>query len=166
MPQIHLRGIQLHYEDQGAGTPIVFVHGHPFDHTMWKYQVPRFSSDHRLIMPDLRGYGKTEVVPGKVMMDEMALDILHLLEALQIESAVLCGLSMGRRGTPGPRGAERPHILSIKNQRPDPDRSRGRRLLYTARYCKADERCHSRRQAGPYPRGRSSSEYGDTGCIQ
>jgi len=46
-------------------------------------------------MPDLRGYGRTEVTPGRVMLDEMALDILHLLDALQIEQAVLCGLSMG-----------------------------------------------------------------------
>jgi len=62
---------------------------------MWRYQVPRFSTTHRLIMPDLRGYGRTDVTSGKVMLDEMALDILHLLEILQIETAVFCGLSMG-----------------------------------------------------------------------
>ncbi len=95
MPQIHLRGIQIYYEDLGAGTPIVFVHGHPFDHTMWNYQVPHFSNTHRLILPDLRGYGRSEVVPGRVMMDEMALDILHLLAALQLGQVILCGLSMG-----------------------------------------------------------------------
>jgi len=95
MPQLPIRGIELHYDDRGEGTPIVLVHGHPFDHTMWKYQVPRFAPDHRLIMPDLRGYGRTDVIPGKVMLDEMALDIVHLLDALQIDSAVFCGLSMG-----------------------------------------------------------------------
>jgi pimeloyl-ACP methyl ester carboxylesterase len=95
MQQLYIRGIQLNYEDQGTGTPIIFVHGHPFDHTMWKYQVPRFSTEHRLIMPDLRGYGRTDVTPGRVMLDEMALDILHLLEALRISTAVFCGLSMG-----------------------------------------------------------------------
>jgi len=95
MPQLPIRGIQLHYDDRGEGSPIIFVHGHPFDHTMWKYQVPRFSPEHRLIMPDLRGYGRTDVTPGKVMLDEMALDIRHLMEALHIDSAVLCGLSMG-----------------------------------------------------------------------
>jgi pimeloyl-ACP methyl ester carboxylesterase len=62
---------------------------------MWKYQVPDFAKDHRLIMPDLRGYGRTEVTPGRVMLDEMALDILHLLEALEIDRAIFCGLSMG-----------------------------------------------------------------------
>ena len=46
-------------------------------------------------MPDLRGYGRTEVIPGRVMLDEMALDILHLLDSLHIEKAVFCGLSMG-----------------------------------------------------------------------
>jgi len=95
MQQLYIRGAQLNYEDLGTGTPIIFIHGHPFNHTMWKYQVPRFSTDHRLIMPDLRGYGRTDVTPGKVMLDEMALDILHLLEALDIHRAVFCGLSMG-----------------------------------------------------------------------
>lgn len=95
MPQLPIRGIQLNYDDQGSGDPIVFVHGHPFDHSMWKYQVPRFSKEYRLIMPDLRGYGKTGVTPDRVMLDEMALDILHLLEALSIDSAIFCGLSMG-----------------------------------------------------------------------
>lgn len=95
MPKLPIRGIQLNYEDQGKGSTIVFVHGHPFNHTMWKYQVPRFSKDHRLIMPDLRGYGQTDVTPGRVMLDEMALDILHLLGALKIDTAVFCGLSMG-----------------------------------------------------------------------
>ncbi len=95
MPQLSIRGIQLHYDDHGKGTPVVFVHGHPFNRTMWRYQVPRFSADHRLIMPDLRGYGRTDVVPGRVMLDEMALDILHLLDALQIDTAVFCGLSLG-----------------------------------------------------------------------
>jgi len=62
---------------------------------MWKYQVPRFSAEYRLIMPDLRGYGETVAVTPKTMLDEMALDILHLLEALQIDRAIFCGLSMG-----------------------------------------------------------------------
>lgn len=95
MPQLPIRGIQLYYEDHGKGPAIIFVHGHPFNHTMWKYQVPDFAKDHRLIMPDLRGYGRTEVTPGRVMLDEMALDILHLLEALEIDEAIFCGLSMG-----------------------------------------------------------------------
>ena len=95
MPQQKIRGIDLYYEEQGKGTPIVFVHGHPFNHTMWKYQVPRFSQKYRLIMPDLRGYGRTDITPGRVMLDEMALDILHLLDALQIRQAIFCGLSMG-----------------------------------------------------------------------
>ena len=46
-------------------------------------------------MPDLRGYGRTGVTPGRVLLDEMALDILHLQESLGIEQAVFCGLSMG-----------------------------------------------------------------------
>jgi pimeloyl-ACP methyl ester carboxylesterase len=95
MPELTIRGIRLHYDDKGSGRPIVFVHGHPFNNTMWQYQVSHFSKEYRLIIPDLRGYGRTEITPGRVMLDEMALDILHLLDALEIEQAIFCGLSMG-----------------------------------------------------------------------
>jgi pimeloyl-ACP methyl ester carboxylesterase len=95
MPQLSIRGIRLHYDEKGSGQPIVFVHGHPFNNTMWQYQLTQFSNQYRLIMPDLRGYGQTETTPGRVMLDEMALDLLHLLDALQIEQAIFCGLSMG-----------------------------------------------------------------------
>jgi 3-oxoadipate enol-lactonase len=47
------------YEDRGTGPALLLVHGHPFDHTMWQPQIDRFSRTHRVIAPDLRGYGAT-----------------------------------------------------------------------------------------------------------
>ena len=90
-----IRGIQLTYDDLGNGNAFVFVHGHPFNRSMWKYQSGYFSGEYRLIMPDLRGYGQSEHLSPKILLDEMALDIAHLLEVLHIERAVFCGLSMG-----------------------------------------------------------------------
>lgn len=97
MPATKIRGIQLVYDDLGKenANVIVFVHGHPFNRSMWKYQAGSFSTDYRLIIPDLRGYGETQAATQKTLLDEMALDLSHLLEELHIDRAVFCGLSMG-----------------------------------------------------------------------
>jgi 3-oxoadipate enol-lactonase len=97
MPIKKIRGIQLSYDDLGPkeGQPIVFIHGHPFNRSMWDEQVVYFKDQYRLILPDLRGYGQTEVTPLRVLLDEMALDIAHLLEELGVSQAIFCGLSMG-----------------------------------------------------------------------
>ncbi|MBB6502996.1 alpha/beta fold hydrolase [Pedobacter cryoconitis] len=90
-----IRGINIAYDDLGSGEPIVFIHGHPFNRSMWKYQTVHFAQNYRLILPDLRGYGETDLGGSKVMLDEMALDIAYLLDELNIEKAIFCGLSMG-----------------------------------------------------------------------
>jgi 3-oxoadipate enol-lactonase len=95
MPTATIRGIDLTYDDLGKGQPLVFIHGHPFNRSMWDRQVSHFRDRYRLILPDLRGYGETEVTTPRVMLDEMALDIIYLLDALAIEKAIFCGLSMG-----------------------------------------------------------------------
>lgn len=90
-----IRGIRLAYDDIGQGQPVVFIHGHPFNRSMWDPQVGHFRDRYRLILPDLRGYGQTDVTTPRVMLDEMALDIVHLLDQLDIGKAIFCGLSMG-----------------------------------------------------------------------
>jgi 3-oxoadipate enol-lactonase len=95
MASKRIRGINIAYDEMGAGDALVFIHGHPFNRSMWDYQVDHFKGDYRLILPDLRGYGDSDVSYPRVMLDEMALDIAHLLDELGIEQAVLCGLSMG-----------------------------------------------------------------------
>ena len=127
MPTQFIRGIHLSYDDKGPidAPPIVFIHGHPFNRSMWDEQVAHFSNSYRLILPDLRGYGETGLPyetdassatrltsttnpadgsrstsaaaapPTKTLLDEMALDIAHLLETLNIRHAIFCGLSMG-----------------------------------------------------------------------
>lgn len=95
MPIKKIRGIHLAYDDLGQGQPLVFIHGHPFNRSMWDRQVDFFATNHRLILPDLRGYGESETSFPRVMLDEMALDIIHLLDELDIDKAVFVGLSMG-----------------------------------------------------------------------
>jgi 3-oxoadipate enol-lactonase len=100
MPTTPIRGITLAYDDlrpsTTAATPtLVFIHGHPFNRTMWAEQIAHFENDYRLILPDLRGYGESGITTPSVLLDEMALDIIHLLDELNIGKAAFIGLSMG-----------------------------------------------------------------------
>jgi pimeloyl-ACP methyl ester carboxylesterase len=89
-------GITIGYDDHGKGQPLVLVHGHPFNRSMWQPQVERFGrSGWRVIAPDLRGYGDTTVVPGKTTLETFARDIAALLDELGVDRAVVGGLSMG-----------------------------------------------------------------------
>lgn len=92
---IKVRGINVVYDDHGSGETIVFIHGQPFNRSMWDQQVVTFKTGYRLIVPDLRGYGESDIPSGITLLDELALDIIHLLEALQITKATFVGLSMG-----------------------------------------------------------------------
>ncbi|MGW8768491.1 alpha/beta fold hydrolase [Streptomyces sp. NPDC055815] len=85
------------FEDRGTGPALLLVHGHPFDHTMWQPQIDRFSRTHRVIAPDLRGYGATPLgaTTGSTGLGAFAEDLVALLDSLEIEECVLAGLSMG-----------------------------------------------------------------------
>ncbi|MEQ4208899.1 alpha/beta hydrolase [Actinopolymorpha sp. B17G11] len=96
MSKVTLDGITVGYTDEGSGEPLVLVHGHPFDRSMWQPQVAHFSRQGwRVIVPDLRGYGESTVVPGLTTLETFARDIAHLLEHLGIGHHVIGGLSMG-----------------------------------------------------------------------
>lgn len=79
----------------GEGIPLVLIHGHPFNRSMWRDQITAFSSRYRVIAPDLRGYGESEVVADKTMLQEFARDIAALLDNLNTNDIILVGLSMG-----------------------------------------------------------------------
>lgn len=77
-------------------TPLVLIHGHPFDHTMWNPQIEAFSATRQVIAPDLRGYGTSPLTPDTVTpLSRFAQDIEALLDESKVESCVLGGLSMG-----------------------------------------------------------------------
>ncbi|WP_435270727.1 alpha/beta fold hydrolase [Streptomyces sp. 1222.5] len=89
----------LAYEDKDPGVtnrvPLVLVHGHPFDRTMWHPQLAEFATGRRVIAPDLRGYGASPVTPGTVPLSRHAQDLADLLDLLRVDTFVLAGLSMG-----------------------------------------------------------------------
>jgi pimeloyl-ACP methyl ester carboxylesterase len=86
----------LAYDDDGPGPVVVLLHGFPLNRRMWSAQETSVGSIYRVIAPDLRGHGKSQAPEGIYTIDEMADDVIQLLNALQIrEPVVLGGLSMG-----------------------------------------------------------------------
>ncbi len=84
------------YTGGEKGHPLLLVHGFPLDHTIWQPQIDFFIDHCRVIAPDLRGFGGSDVTPGTVTMEQMADDLAGLLEALGVhEKVIFCGLSMG-----------------------------------------------------------------------
>ncbi|MDB5130951.1 MAG: hypothetical protein JWR02_700 [Mucilaginibacter sp.] len=84
------------YETAGQGVPVVLIHGHPFDHTMWGPQVRAFSDFYQVITPDLRGYGKSSLPdPANTRFEDYATDVILLMDHLNVDSFHLGGLSMG-----------------------------------------------------------------------
>lgn len=93
---IPVSDFNLSYDDLGEGDiPVIFLHGYPFSKEMWKQQLEFLQSTHRVIACDIRGFGKSTYEEGALSMDLFADDLLTFMYKLQIEKAIICGLSMG-----------------------------------------------------------------------
>lgn len=95
MPTLHTNGINLSYSDQGQGQPVLFLHGLGSRGEDWGFQVPIFATRYRVITADMRGHGESDKPPGPYSVSMMAADVAGLLDALDIDSAHIVGLSMG-----------------------------------------------------------------------
>ena len=94
-------GVQLHCEDTGAGTPIVFVHEFAGDGRSWEPQVRHFSRRWRCITYNARGYPPSEVPPDfeRYSQERVREDLRCVLEQLALPPAHIVGLSMGAFAT-------------------------------------------------------------------
>ncbi len=94
--QAVINEVLMHWREQGTGEPVLFIHAFPFHGGMWDGQLSALPPGWRGIAPDLRGFGRTSGSgAGPYTMDQYADDLAGLLDYLQLEHAVLCGLSMG-----------------------------------------------------------------------
>jgi len=94
--EVEIKGNKVSYFEEGKGEiPVIFIHGFPFDKSMWKDQVYALSSDHRAIAYDVRGYGNSHAGTEEFTVDQFADDLFLFMDALQIRKAIVCGLSMG-----------------------------------------------------------------------
>jgi pimeloyl-ACP methyl ester carboxylesterase len=95
MDAIDVNGIHLAYERRGKGTPMVLLHGFPLDHHVWDDIAPLLEDQFDLILPDLRGFGRSTTVDSLYGMEEFASDVAGLLDTLGIPKAAIVGHSMG-----------------------------------------------------------------------
>src|SRR5512147_218463 len=88
--------IELYYEDHGAGTPVVLIHGWPLSGASWEKQVAALlAAGHRVITYDRRGFGRSSQPSVGYDYDTFAEDLNRLLTALDLRDVALVGFSMG-----------------------------------------------------------------------
>ena len=95
MPWFENAGNRLWYEEYGAGTPIVFIHGWCMSSDVWVFQREGLSDFYRVITLDLRGHGKSSECFDGFQIKGCAGDILGLIEHLGLNRAILAGWSLG-----------------------------------------------------------------------
>jgi pimeloyl-ACP methyl ester carboxylesterase len=117
------------FVDEGRGDPIVLLHAFPLDGTMWDNERVALSRSRRVIVPDLRGFGRSGKLPPPGSLDEHADDVARIMDHVGIERAAVAGLSMG--GYIAFAFARRhPHRLLrlvLADTRSAPDSAEGRR---------------------------------------
>lgn len=93
---IPVNNFHLSYDDVGEGDiPVIFLHGFPFDKTMWQTQLDFLKSSQRLIACDIRGFGKSKDEDSTLSINMFADDLIDFMDKLSISKAIICGLSMG-----------------------------------------------------------------------
>ena len=136
----------LHHVESGSGRPVVLLHAFPMDSSLWATQRQSLAQGgHRVITPDLPGFGGSALAAEPPSLDVMADAVVGLLDELGIERAVVGGLSMGgyvtmallrrhpaascrRSSWPTPRRVPTPRMRPrIVRRSPPPSRPRGLR---------------------------------------
>ena len=89
--------ITVSYNDDGQdGAPvIIFIHGFPFNKSMWDKQFNALKNNYRVIAYDVRGHGNSDAGTGDFSIELFVKDLLNFMDALNIDKTMLCGLSMG-----------------------------------------------------------------------
>jgi pimeloyl-ACP methyl ester carboxylesterase len=90
--ELTLNGARINYERSGAGLPVIFLHAGLADSRMWGAQADDFAREFDVIRPDTRGFGRSEMPPGRWSPES---DLLGLIDALALKPAHLVGCSLG-----------------------------------------------------------------------
>lgn len=95
MPHVRVNDVDLFYAEQGAGDPVLFIHGLTWDHTLFDAQVEALKDRYRCIAVDLIGHGQSGDVDHDYSFFDLARYMAAFLDQIGVESAHLAGLSMG-----------------------------------------------------------------------
>ncbi len=95
MKRIRSADAEIAYEVLGSGPPVVLLHSFPMNHEIWLPAIQPLISDFRLVLPDLRGHGDSELGEGPALMEKHAADIVRIMDDAEIRRAPLVGNSIG-----------------------------------------------------------------------
>jgi pimeloyl-[acyl-carrier protein] methyl ester esterase len=87
-------GVKIHYEETGQGWPLVMLHGWSMSGRVWRFQ-QELADSFRLVIPDLRGHGRSSTPDSGYSINDLAGDVVTLFERLDLTNAVLVGWSLG-----------------------------------------------------------------------
>lgn len=90
-----VNGRRQRYLEAGSGWPLILLHAFPLNADLWRPQLERVARGWRFLAPDLRGFGPGAVPPASSSMEAIAADVVAFMDALEIDRAVIGGLSMG-----------------------------------------------------------------------
>jgi 3-oxoadipate enol-lactonase len=92
-----INNLLVSFTDEGekGSSVIIFIHGFPFNKSMWNLQVESLKDKYRLITYDIRGHGNSDAGNEVFSIDLFVNDLINFMDALKIDKAILCGLSMG-----------------------------------------------------------------------
>lgn len=91
----NISNFMMAYDDMGKGAPIIFLHGFPFNKSMWQPHYDSLKQHFRIIAPDLRSFGYSKDDTSELSMDLFADDVIALMDELNLDQVAVCGLSMG-----------------------------------------------------------------------
>lgn len=90
-----IEGIPVYLYGDRSNQPVVFIHGFPYDHTLWDEVITALEDHYYCISYDIRGFGSSVVGTGQYTMEQYVDDLEQLISVLELEDPILCGFSMG-----------------------------------------------------------------------
>jgi 3-oxoadipate enol-lactonase len=95
MPSVKVGDVNLFYESDGIGEPLIFLHGLGSSTLDWGQQIPAFIDRYRVIVIDMRGHGQSDKPPGPYSIQQFTDDLVNLMNTFRVGSAHVVGISMG-----------------------------------------------------------------------
>jgi pimeloyl-ACP methyl ester carboxylesterase len=96
MPRVRSGDAEIFYEVTGDGLPVVLLHPFPANHELWMRAAQALISRYKLILPDLRGHGDSDIGDGPAAtMHKHAADIMRVLDDARVDRAAMAGISIG-----------------------------------------------------------------------
>lgn len=90
-----INSLAVHTYGESYNQPIVFVHGFPYDHSMWEFQIEALKNKYYCVAYDVRGLGESYVGDGQYTMEAFVDDLFSVINELSLSKPIVCGHSMG-----------------------------------------------------------------------